>query len=141
MSITRVGNRTLEKALQKWGKSIENDVKRIVHETAMIIQNEARARAPVDSGYLRQSITYVMDIDNQGISAMITVGADWAVYVEFGTGIHAVAGNGRKDGWVYYDERHGKFVFTRGMQPQPFWFPALEIGRKYFIKEMKKLGA
>lgn len=140
MSITRVGNRTLEKALRKWGKNIENDVKRIVHETAMIIQNEARARAPVDSGYLRQSINYVMDIDNQGMSATITVSADYAIYIEYGTGKYAKEGNGRKDSWVYYDEKLGRFVLTSGQPPQPFWFESLEVGRRYFINEMKKLG-
>lgn len=141
MSITRVGNRTLEKALKKWGKSIENDVKRIVHETALIIQSEARARAPESSGYLRQSITYVMDISNQGISAMITVGADYGIYIEYGTGKYATNGNGRKGTWVYFDEKLGRFVLTSGQPPQPYWFDSLEVGRKYFIKEMKKLGA
>ena len=141
MSITRVGNKTLARAIKKWGKYIEKDVKRIVHETAMIIQSEARARAPVDSGYLRQSITYVMDIDSQGMSATITVGADYGIYIEYGTGKYAKNGNGRKGTWVYFDERLGRFVLTSGQPPQPYWFDSLETGRRYFIKEMKKLGA
>lgn len=138
MSITRVGNRTLSNALKKWGNGIEKDVKRTVTETAAIIQNEARARAPVDSGYLRQSIG--IEVLNGGMTAVVSVDSEYAIFVEYGTGIYATQGNGRKDGWVYYSEKYGEFVFTRGMHAQPFWLPAIEIGRKYFIKEMKRLG-
>lgn len=138
MSVTRFGNRALSKALKKWGNQIEGEIKRIVMETATIIQTEARARAPVDSGYLRQSIE--VEVFQSGLTAIVTVDADYAIYIEYGTGIYAKNGNGNKDGWVFYSEKHGEFVFTRGMEAQPFWAPAIEVGRQYFKKEMKKLG-
>ncbi|MFJ8262717.1 HK97-gp10 family putative phage morphogenesis protein [Rummeliibacillus sp. NPDC094406] len=138
MSITRFGSKELERALNKWSDKIEKEVNRIIHETALLIQSEARALAPESSGYLRKSI--VVDTSSDGLSALISVGADYGIYIEYGTGIYAVNGNGRKDGWVFYSEKYGEFVFTKGMRPQPFWFPAIEIGKKYYDQEMKKLG-
>lgn len=77
MSVTHFGNRALSKALKKWGNQIEDEIKRIVVETATIIQTEARARAPVDSGYLRQSIE--VEVLNGGLTAIVTVDADYAI--------------------------------------------------------------
>ncbi|MFP7199683.1 HK97 gp10 family phage protein [Lysinibacillus halotolerans] len=138
MGITRFGHKRLRKAVNRWSDEIIDDVKRIVTETAYILQTEARARAPEDSGYLRQSIE--VDLMNNGLTAVVTVGADYAIYIEYGTGIYAVNGDGRKTPWVYYSDKYGEFVFTRGMKAQPFWFDAVETARKYFKKEMRKLG-
>lgn len=138
MSITRFGSRALSSALRRWGNQIEDEIKRIVVETAAVIQTEARARAPVDSGYLRQSIE--VEVLNGGLTAIVTVDADYAIYIEYGTGIYAKNGNGNKDGWVFYSEKYGQFVFTRGQEAQPFWFPAIEVGRQYFRREMRRLG-
>ncbi|WP_397537872.1 HK97-gp10 family putative phage morphogenesis protein [Rummeliibacillus pycnus] len=138
MTIIRFGSKELERAINKWSEKIEKEVKRIIHETAMLIQSEARALAPESSGFLRQSI--VVDTSVDGLTALISVGADYGIYIEYGTGIYATNGNGRKDGWVFYDERYGEFVFTKGMKAHPYWFPAIEIGRKYYVQEMKKLG-
>lgn len=77
MTITRLGNRDLTRALRRWGNQIEDEVKRIVIETTAIIQNEARALAPVDSGYLRQSIE--VEVLNNGLSAIVTVDAEYAI--------------------------------------------------------------
>jgi HK97 gp10 family phage protein len=49
----------------------------------------------------------------------------YAVYVEYGTGIYAEEGNGRQTGWIYPD-RKGELHFTRGMHPHPFMRPAAE---------------
>lgn len=133
------GSKQLSRALAKYGAAIEADAKRIVAETARLIQSNAKAMAPVDDGTLRDSIE--MSISNGGLTAEVSVGAFYAVYVEFGTGIYAVNGDGRKTPWTYFSDKLGRFVTTEGSRAQPFWFPAVEIGRRYFYSEMKKLGA
>ena len=138
MGITRIGANKVRKALNRWGESIEADVKRIVVETANLLKAEAVARAPVDTGDLKQSIE--VDILNDGLTAIVTVGVHYAIYIEFGTGIYAVKGNGRKTPWSYYSNKLDQWVTTRGMRAQPFWFPAIEIAQDYFKKEMRKLG-
>jgi hypothetical protein len=73
------------------------------------------AAAPVGkragSGY-KSSIQHEIEEDKVTIFS----DADYAPYIEFGTGIYAENGKGRKDGWAYEDE-YGEWHFTRGMQP------------------------
>ncbi|MEH6941525.1 HK97-gp10 family putative phage morphogenesis protein [Bacillus sp. JJ722] len=138
MGVNRFGDKALQRALKKFGDAIIEDAKALVAETAYLIQAQARALAPHDSGYLRQSIE--VDILNGGLTAKVTVGAEYAIYIEYGTGVFAVEGNGRKDPWVYYSDKYGRFVFTKGMKAQPFWMQAVDSGRKHFGKEVKKLG-
>lgn len=132
------GSKQLSAALNKYGSAIEADVKRIVAETARIIQSNAKALAPVDDGALRDSIE--VSISNGGLTAEVTVGQFYSIFVEFGTGIYAKNGDGRQGGWTYYSDKLGRFVWTEGMKPSPFWFPSVEIGRRYFYSEMRKLG-
>jgi len=138
MPITGFGDKRFELGVKKFEKYYIKEVKRVIRETAELIVSQAQALAPVDEGNLRDSIT--AQYMKGGLSAYIHVGAHYAVYVEFGTGIYAVKGDGRKDPWVYYSEKLGKFVFTRGMEAQPFWFPSLDVAEKHFRSEMKKLG-
>ena len=134
----KFGNKALSNALAKYGDDVLDEVKRIITNTAFLIKANAKLLAPVDDGNLRDSIE--TELMNDGLTAIVRVTASYAVYVEFGTGIYAVEGNGRKTPWTYYSTKLGRFVSTEGMKPQPFWFPAIDIGQKYFKKEMRKLG-
>lgn len=133
----RYGNADLARAVRRYGDQVEEKVKRIVVETAQIILSEAKARAPVDDGSLRDSIE--MEVKDGGLLAIVRVTAHYAVYVEYGTGIYAVEGNGRQTPWTYYSEKLGRYVTTKGMRPQPFWDPAIDAGERYFKREMRRL--
>ncbi|PUB12624.1 HK97-gp10 family putative phage morphogenesis protein [Paenisporosarcina sp. OV554] len=132
------GSGKLSKALKQYGEGIENEMKYIITQTAYLIQANAKSLAAFDDGNLKDSIE--VEFKNGGLTAIVRVTASYAVYVEFGTGIYAVEGNGRKTPWTYYSNKLGRFVTTEGMQPQPFWFPAIKVGQKYFKKETRKLG-
>lgn len=128
----------MSNAVRKYGEGVLDEIKRIVTETAYIIHGNAKALAPVDDGNLRDSIE--MEISPDGLRAIVQVTASYAIYVEFGTGIYAKEGNGRKTPWTYYSDKLNRFVTTQGMRPQPYWMPALDAGERYFRKEMRKLG-
>lgn len=132
------GSRQLSRAVQRYGDQVIEDVKRIVVETAQIILSNAKMMAPVDDGNLRDSIE--MEIRDGGLLAVVRVTAHYAVYVEYGTGIYAVDGNGRQTPWTFYSDKLGRYVTTRGMSPQPFWDPAIDIGDRHFKTEMRRLG-
>ncbi|MGE8037830.1 HK97-gp10 family putative phage morphogenesis protein [Lysinibacillus sp. NPDC093692] len=129
--------RQLMKAAKRFEKGLLDKVSDVVHETARLIQTEAKALAPVDDGSLRDSIEMKMI---GKYNAIVTVGANYAIYVEYGTGIYAEKGNGRKTPWTYYSTKLGRYVTTDGMKAQPFWGPAVDAGRDYFMKEMRRLG-
>lgn len=104
--IISVGFGEWERAVNKFEKHIIREVKRIVAETAEMMVSQMKALAPVseiDGGNLKKSID-VMYVKG-GLTAIITVGASYGVYVEFGTGIYSIEGNGRKTPWVYYDKK------------------------------------
>ncbi|WP_077325778.1 HK97-gp10 family putative phage morphogenesis protein [Virgibacillus siamensis] len=125
-----------DKAVEKFQARYIREIKRIVAETAEMIATQAKALAPVDEGNLKRSIE--VDIRPDGLSAEIKVTANYGIFVEFGTGIYAEGGNGRKDGWVYFAD--GRYWYTEGMKSQPYWRPAVEQGAQYFKSEMNRLG-
>jgi len=134
----KFGNKKMQRAIQKYGDDVLDEVKRIVIETAYVIHSNAQALAPVDESNLRDSIE--VEILRDGMMAVVRVTANYAIYVEYGTGIYAAEGNGRDTPWTYYSDKLGRFVTTRGMRPQPFWDPAIDKGQRHFRDEMRDLG-
>lgn len=118
--------------------TILDGVKRVVVETAEMAASQMKALAPTDDGNLRKSIE--VEYSKDGLRAKITVGAEYGIYLEYGTGIYAVEGNGRKDPWVYWSDKLGRYVYTRGIHAQPFYNPAMEQASQFFTQEMNKIG-
>lgn len=130
----------LLRAAQRFEEGILEKVSDIVLETGRLIQTEAKALAPVDDGSLRDSIEMKMI---GKYNAVVTVGADHKIWVEFGTGIHAEGPGGsraKKIPWTYYSLKLGRYATTEGMKAQPFWGPAVDAGQAYFKTEMRRLG-
>ncbi|MEK5425364.1 HK97 gp10 family phage protein [Cytobacillus sp. FSL R7-0680] len=133
------GLRQFDRAIDRFEKEFIIEVKRVITETAELIQGQAQALAPTGDGHLRRSIE--IRYYNRGLSAEIIVGAAYAIYVEYGTGIYSSTGNGRRTPWVYWSEKLNRYVYTRGMKPQPYWQPAIEAGSRHFERELGRLGA
>ncbi|MCY7585514.1 HK97 gp10 family phage protein [Bacillus safensis] len=128
----------MAKTVEKFERKVIDRAKQVVTETAELIYSHAVINAPtsmIDGGNLKNSIE--VEYRDEGLKAIITVGADYAVYVEYGTGIYAEEGGGRQTPWVYYDEKLGRWVMTRGMRAQPFFNPAVEEGMRHFAREMQ----
>ena len=69
----------------------------------------------VDTGAMRNSITHEVD----GSTCYVGTNIEYAIYHEYGTGIYADGGNGRKTPWFYVDEK-GVGHWTRGIKPIHF---------------------
>ena len=107
-------------------------IKKALEQSCLIVEGDAKAKCPVDSGQLRQSINHKVE-DNAG---WVSTNVEYAPYVHQGTGIFAVNGDGRKDRWCYKDEE-GVWHTTRGQQPNPFLERALDINKNK-IKQIFK---
>lgn len=81
-----------------------------------------------DTGQLSESIQMKPCEDHVG---KVFTNCEYAMYVEFGTGIgfdgNNAIGVGRvgtpdhlANGWVYFNDRTGQWTFTRGMAARPF---------------------
>ena len=84
-------------SVEWYGKEIEQKLEQAVKAgltaSVIFVQSDAKLRCPVDLGRLRNSITYQISKEK----ALIGTNVEYAVYVEFGTGIYAEGGKGRKD--------------------------------------------
>lgn len=119
-------------ALQVYSDKAIEEVQRGVAETAALLDTEASSRVAVDTSFAKQMIGYSIAAD--GLSATVESGAEYSVYLEFGTGIYAEGPGGsraEKIPWVYKND-YGEFVTTYGMPAQPFWFPSVDVAQKYF---------
>lgn len=71
----------------------------------------------VDTGRLRNSITHETVMEEG--AEYIGTNVEYGKWIEFGTGIYASDGQGRKDPWVYQDDE-GNYHLTRGVRPVHF---------------------
>ena len=120
----------LVRALQVFSDKTIDDAERGISETAMLLNTEASSRAPVDEGNLKNSIQSEIG----GLEATVMVGASYGIFVEYGTGVYAKGPGGsraKKIPWSYKGA-DGKWYTTYGMRAQPFWFPSIDVARKYF---------
>ncbi len=110
-------------------------------EAAMLVEAQAVLLVPVDSGALKESIGY--KVNKSELVAYVGTNAEYAIWVEFGTGEFAKDGNGRKGGWVYRTP-DGKTHFTYGSKPKPYLKPAFRQTKKQvqtiLEKVLKDLG-
>ena len=100
-----------------------------------LIERSAREKAPKGkNGELRRSITSKAEF----LEGIVFTPLEYAPYVEYGTGIHAEGGNGRKDvPWCYEDEK-GEWHTTYGMEPQPYMRPALDENREEVLRLIRE---
>lgn len=120
----------LARALQVFSDKTIDDAKRGVSETAMLLNTEASSRVAVDTGMTKNSIQSEIG----GLEATVMVGSAVGIWLEFGTGVYSKGPGGsraKKIPWTYKGA-DGKWYTTYGMRAQPFWFPSIDVARKYF---------
>lgn len=109
-----------------------------LYEVGQLVADTAKlnltANGNVDTGMLRDSIRWWFEDDN---TVVIGSNLEYAPYVEMGTGLFAVNGDGRKNVPWKYQDSNGEWHTTSGMQPHPYLQPALDAC-KPMIKEMLK---
>ena len=107
-------------------------VQRLVDAGVEIAKQEVMTLGAFDSGELRDSLDGLMYTD--GAHGIIFTNCGHAAFVEFGTGVvgagsphpampwaYDVNQHGEK-GWVYYDEKQGRFRWTKGMPSRPYMY-------------------
>lgn len=110
-------------------------VKAGMGQACAIVERAAKEKAPKSSGALRRSITSAVEETGTEIAGVISTPLEYAPYVEYGTGLFAEGGNGRKGGWTYADDK-GDFHFTNGQRPQPYMRPALNENRNEIVSAL-----
>lgn len=123
-------------ALQKKLKNLAEceGLEKAMQKSCAIVEREAKQKAPKDTGELRRSITSKVETEDGNLVGIVYTPLEYAPYVEYGTGLFAVDGNGRMDvPWNYQDDE-GNWYSTSGMKPQPFMSPALNENREEILR-------
>jgi HK97 gp10 family phage protein len=84
----------------------------------------------VDTGNFLNSFNHKVISEPEKVVGIIYNTAEYAPYIEFGTGEFAESGEGRKGGWVYLDPKTNEFRFTKGMKPRPIMRSALHENKE-----------
>lgn len=137
ISVRVEGERVVVSGFRKWNARIVQRLQFLVRQHTIAIQNSAKLRAPADSGRLRNSIA--ISFENDGVSGVVGTNLEYAPYVEFGTGIYAAGGAGRKTPWVYFNAKLGRFVRTIGSPPRPFLLPAFNAQTPIFARDVERM--
>lgn len=129
--------------LDKVLDSIDGLVDRRKLKSAMIdvvsfVENVAAEKAPKDTGNLMGSIESKVEDNGVEIVGTVFTPVYYSVYQEYGTGLFAENGDGRKTGWAYEDPKTGETVWTRGNRPHPFMRPALTENKDVIIQVIKE---
>lgn len=104
---------------------------------AMVIESEAKRRAPRRTGTLIRSIhSEVTEKDAVSAAAAVGTNVEYGPHVEYGTGIHGPRGTEivirpRRPGGVLRFQIGDRIIFARevrspGMRPKPFLEPAFD---------------
>jgi HK97 gp10 family phage protein len=104
-----------------------------LQKACALVERAAKEKAPKGNGDLRRSIASRVE----NLEGIVYTPLEYAPYVEYGTGLFAEGGNGRKDvPWSYQDDK-GEWHTTEGMQPMPYLRPALDENRAEVMRIIK----
>lgn len=130
------------KKLQKHRNNFENDMKNQVLELTKKGYDFMLSVVRKDTGELKNSITWEFDEAKQ--KGIIKIGADYAVFVEYSTGIvgansphpelqevwqYDINSHGMA-GWWYFDKKQNKLRWTRGQSANAFVYKTFKFLEK-----------
>ena len=120
---------------------IELEIHNALEEACGAVEAQVKQNQRVDTGQTKGSWKhYVSTKEHAGY-----IGSNYenAIWEEFGTGIYALNGNGRKTPWVYTPDGGKTFYRTKGKKPLRPLYNAMRLLRpkinKYFKKRFKNL--
>lgn len=113
--------------------ALDTAIARGLEKCGLVAEGYAKKLCPVDTGNLRNSITHtVTDVNEQ--AAYVGSNAEYAAYVEFGTGVFYPGG--RQTPWVYTDAK-GNTHLTHGQRAKPYIKPAVADHTPQYQKIIK----
>lgn len=129
IDVQLTGFRELAAALKQLGPRVaKNTLRRAVSSGAVLVRNDARQKAPVDTGEMRKDIQVKREKDQQNG----TLSAKYSVFVRTGkkSRLSGASRNVNKDSFYWKFVEFG----TSKMGAQPFMRPAFETKKEEALK-------
>lgn len=114
--------------------AIDNKINAVLEECAGEIESAVKRNTRVDTGKTKSSWQHTV-IDDEH-TAYIGSNYENAIWEEFGTGEHAIEGNGRQGGWAYKDAK-GDWHYTTGKKPSRAFFKAFTSLKNKIISKIQ----
>ena len=116
-------------------QKIQETGETFLEEVGGEVEAQTKRNTKVDTGKTKGSWEHVVNAEKMEVQ----VGSRYknALWEEFGTGIYALNGDGRKTKWVYRTE-DGKFHTTVGKKPRRALYRAYESKKNAIIREAKR---
>ena len=111
------------------------EVKVESNKDAFLTALKSQVEKALETVRLRSSVAHATDEGEKAV--YIGSNLEYAVYNEVGTGIYAEGGGGRKDPWVYVDDK-GVGHRTVGMKPIHFLKRAAEENRDEYMRAVEE---
>jgi len=136
----QINTRAYERGLRRYFGRMSDDVARAVERTRIDVQNEARRRAPVDTGRLRSSIVSRAEGSGRSVGYVIGTNVSYAAAVEYGTAPHVIVPRNRKALYWPGAAHPVAKVNHPGTRAQPFLRPAIEMTPIFWRAHASQIG-
>lgn len=121
----------MSRLVEATGLQIEADAKKLITENKAVM-----------TGDMRRQVQAQFNQSKLNPTSVITAGAEYSNFIEYGTGIYREGGGGRRTPWIVtFTSKSGeKITFkTQGMKPRPFLRPAYKEQREKFLSSMRRI--
>jgi len=132
MSIKVKGIKQAVEALDDYKDTKTKQLEKATQRATVDVDRKAKKNVPVDTGRLKTSIHRTTN----KLNGTVFTNVEYAPYIEFGTGSMVDVPKGLES---YAQQFKGKGVKQVNMPAQPFLFPAWEVVRPDYIKEIKDI--
>lgn len=114
--------------------AISDNINGVLSECAGEVISQTKRNSRVDTSKTKNSFDQYVDTDSH--TAYMGSNEENAIWEEFGTGEHALKGNGRKGGWAYKDAE-GHWHYTTGKKPSRAFWKAYTSLKNAIIKRIQ----
>lgn len=114
--------------------AMDDRINATLEECAGELESATKRNSRVDTSRTKNSFQH--HVNDEEHVAYVGSNYENAIWEEFGTGEHALKGNGRKGGWVYVDAE-GKGHYTTGKKPSRAFWHAFNSTKNGIIKQLE----
>jgi HK97 gp10 family phage protein len=115
-------------------EAMDDRINAVLEECAGELESAVKRNSRVDTGKTKNSFRHRVNTATH--EAQIGSNDINAIYEEFGTGEHALQGNGRLGGWTYKDAK-GKYHHTYGKKPSRAFYKAYTAMKSKIISRIQ----
>ena len=113
-----------------------DEMQAVLEECTGELESQVKRNSRVDTGKTKNSFQHKVTKDGDEHIGVVGSSDENAIWEEFGTGEHALEGNGRKGGWAYKDAE-GHWHYTTGKNPSRAFWKAYTSTKNAIIKRIQ----